>query len=187
VNKTILSCLFIVAAMVQDHGPSGYYPLVLTGLVFCLGGDVCLALPHRRAFLVGLTSFLLGHVFYVIAFASFAQMDLRTLAGSAAVFVASGCVYLWLKPHLGPMNGPVVAYVLVISLMLCGAWSVAGNNHVSWSGSVAVLAGASAFYLSDLFVARDRFLGKAFVNRLIGLPLYYAGQFLLAFSVGMLG
>jgi hypothetical protein len=27
-------------------------------------------------------------------------------------------------------------------------------------------------------------LKKKFINRLIGLPLYYSGQFLLAFSVG---
>jgi hypothetical protein len=41
-----------------------------------------------------------------------------------------------------------------------------------------------AFYLSDLFVARQRFVAPAFANRLYGLPLYYLGQFLLAFSVG---
>ncbi len=39
------------------------------------------------------------------------------------------------------------------------------------------------FYLSDLFVARERFVTSAFVNRLVGLPLYYGGQVLLALSV----
>jgi hypothetical protein len=33
-------------------------------------------------------------------------------------------------------------------------------------------------------VARQRFVAPAFANRLYGLPLYYLGQFLLAFSVG---
>jgi hypothetical protein len=37
-----------------------------------------------------------------------------------------------------------------------------------------------------VFVARDRFLKKDFFNRLVGLPLYYTGQFILAFSVGVL-
>ena len=55
-----------------------------------------------------------------------------------------------------------------------------------YSGNVKILAGAIAFYLSDLFVARDRFLKNDFINRLVGLPLYYLGQFLLAFSVGFL-
>lgn len=31
----------------------------------------------------------------------------------------------------------------------------------------------------------DRFIKKQMLNRCIGLPLYYAGQFLLAFSVGV--
>jgi hypothetical protein len=46
--------------------------------------------------------------------------------------------------------------------------------------------GAVSFYFSDVFVARDRFLKKEFLNRLTGLPMYYAGQFFLAFSVGLL-
>lgn len=49
-----------------------------------------------------------------------------------------------------------------------------------------VFGGALLFYLSDIFVARDRFLKTSFLNRLVGLPIYYAGQFLLAFSVGLL-
>jgi hypothetical protein len=47
-----------------------------------------------------------------------------------------------------------------------------------------IFSGAASFYISDLFVARDRFLKMEFKNRLLGLPLYYFGQFLLAFSVG---
>jgi hypothetical protein len=49
-----------------------------------------------------------------------------------------------------------------------------------------VFAGAVAFYFSDVFVARDRFVKNEFINRLVGLPMYYAGQFLIAFSLGFL-
>jgi hypothetical protein len=51
---------------------------------------------------------------------------------------------------------------------------------------MAAFGGALGFYVSDIFVARQRFLKTDFVNRLIGLPLYYGGQFLLAFSTGWL-
>lgn len=67
-TKTLLSCLFIFTALVQPHPDPGYFYLLLTGLIFCLGGDVFLALPQDRAFLMGLVSFLLGHVWYVISF-----------------------------------------------------------------------------------------------------------------------
>ena len=66
--KSSLSCLFVVTALVQPHPIPGYFYLLLIGLIFCLGGDVFLALPQERAFLLGLVSFLLGHVFYVICF-----------------------------------------------------------------------------------------------------------------------
>ena len=46
--------------------------------------------------------------------------------------------------------------------------------------SVCVLLGALAFFVSDLAVARDRFVVKQFSNRLWGLPAYYLGQVLLA-------
>jgi hypothetical protein len=43
--------------------------------------------------------------------------------------------------------------------------------------------GAILFYLSDLAVARHRFVKAEFLNRGIGLPLYYAGQVLIAMAV----
>jgi hypothetical protein len=40
------------------------------------------------------------------------------------------------------------------------------------------------FYLSDLAVARQRFVHASFVNRAFGLPLYYAAQILIGLTVG---
>jgi uncharacterized membrane protein YhhN len=84
------------------------------------------------------------------------------------------------------MHGPVLLYIIAITLMLSGASSVFGNSNLNPQGRIMVLVGALSFYFSDVFVARDRFLKKAFFNRLVGLPMYYTGQFLLAFSVGSL-
>jgi len=70
--------------------------------------------------------------------------------------------------------------------MVVGAWTVLGDAGLNSTGRLLVFVGAVSFYLSDLFVARDRFLKSEFTNRLIGLPLYYCGQFLLAFSVGLI-
>ena len=43
--------------------------------------------------------------------------------------------------------------------------------------------GAGLFFVSDLFVARGRFVRPGKVNQLVGWPLYYAGQFLPALSL----
>ena len=46
-----------------------------------------------------------------------------------------------------------------------------------------LLAGAALFFVSDLAVARDKFVGASFLNRAWGLPAYYAGQLLIAWSL----
>jgi len=43
--------------------------------------------------------------------------------------------------------------------------------------------GAGLFFVSDLFVARGRFVSPGKVNQLLGWPLDFAGQFLLALSI----
>jgi uncharacterized membrane protein YhhN len=48
---------------------------------------------------------------------------------------------------------------------------------------VKLAVGAALFFASDLAVARNRFVAKAFVNRAWGLPAYYAGQLLIAWSI----
>ncbi len=185
-TKIPLSCLFIFTALVQPHPISSYYQFFLVGFLFCLAGDVCLALPQKKMFLAGLISFLLGHAFYIFAFFTVAQISRWTWVGALVVFIISGSVYSWLRPRLGSMKGPVLVYVIVISVMFSGAWSVLGESNLTLLGRIMVFVGALSFYFSDVFVARDRFLKKESLNRLIGLPMYYAGQFLLAFSVGLL-
>ena len=185
--KTVLSLLFILAVLVQPHPIPSYFYLLLAGLIVCMGGDVFLALPQGKMFLFGLVSFLLGHLCYILAFFSVAETSTWTWIGLLTVFVMSAWIYSWLRPHLGSMNIPVLVYVIIISIMVSGAWTVLGDLDLTRSGRIMVFIGALSFYFSDVFVARDRFIGQQFLNRLLGLPLYYAGQFLLAFSVGLLG
>jgi hypothetical protein len=47
-----------------------------------------------------------------------------------------------------------------------------------------ILLGAGLFYVSDLAVARDRFIAPGFANAAWGLPLYYGGQLVLALTLG---
>jgi uncharacterized membrane protein YhhN len=186
ISKTALSALFVLTAWLQPHAIPRYTLLLIMGLIFCMGGDICLAFPQRRMFLLGLISFLVGHIFYGVAFFGVAPLNSWTGFGSFGVLVMGAGVYLWLAPHLGDMKRPVQVYVLVISAMVVGAVTVAADHRFTWVGRVMVLGGAICFYFSDIFVARDRFVKEEFTNRVIGLPMYYGGQFLLAFSVGFL-
>jgi uncharacterized membrane protein YhhN len=93
--------------------------------------------------------------------------------------LVGGVVVRQLWPHVpGPLRGAVVGYVVVISVMVSfAAGSVAGGR-----GAIRLFA-ATLFYLSDLSVARDRFLDAGLGNRLWGLPAYYVAQILFAWSV----
>ncbi len=184
-TKPLASLGFIMLAMVQSHPVPTYYYWILAGLVFCLGGDVFLALPQKPMFLVGLISFLLGHVLYVFGFLALVSISAWIQVETLIIICISTAVFIWLKPHLGSMLVPVVVYVTVISLMLIGALAVFNSSTIAPGGRNLVMVGAVLFYLSDLSVARNRFVKKEYVNRLVGLPLYYTGQYLLALSVNL--
>jgi uncharacterized membrane protein YhhN len=81
---------------------------------------------------------------------------------------------------------PVLLYILVITVMASGAWAVFWKSSFQISGRMLILVGSLCFYFSDLFVARNKFIKEEYRNRLIGLPFYYSGQFLLAFSIALL-
>ena len=84
---------------------------------------------------------------------------------------------------------PVLTYLVAISLMVAlgyGAMSAALARGVPAPISALLLIAPLAFYLSDLAVARDRFVSPGLVNRICGLPLYYAAQILFAVSIDLL-
>ncbi len=175
--KPLASAGFIIAAVLAGALRSDYGVMVLAGLAFSLVGDVLLISQDLRAFRGGLVSFLLGHVAYVVAFAGLGP-SVGWSTGAAVPLVVVGAVVMrWLGPHLGRMFIPVLAYVVVITVMVVLAAGTLGHP-----GGEVRLAGAVAFFLSDLSVARDRFVARGFINRAWGLPMYYGGQLLLAYS-----
>jgi len=186
IAKSILSLLFVITALLQPHSVPTYYHYLFVGLIFCLIGDVCLALPQEKAFMMGLVSFLLGHVLYISAFLSLVPIPHWFSPWVFIIFGISAFIFFWLRPHLKSMLIPVLLYIVVITVMVSGAWAVFWKSSFQTSGRTLLLAGSFCFYFSDVFVARDKFIKEEYRNRLLGLPLYYTGQFLLAFSVGVL-
>ena len=184
-TKTILSCMFVWLAFRQPSSLPDYSFYIIVGLALCLIGDVCLAWPGEKAFQVGLVAFLLGHIIYIIAFSRLIGISAWAAPTAILFWLFSLFAFLWLRPHLKAMLVPVGIYILVITSMVTGSWAVFAGTSLSYGGRLFVLGGAFLFYLSDLFVARNQFVKPDFINRLFGLPLYYLGQFFLAFSIGL--
>lgn len=162
---------FLAVPLTLGLGTS-YARLVFAGLVLSALGDALLLSAARRAFLAGLAAFLAAHLAYA---AAFAPLSSPSPWAAAALAAAAALVLRWLWPHVGDMRIPVLAYAAALSAML---WLALGVPRPG------VRAGALLFYLSDLGVARDRFVRAGVANRLAALPLYYAGQYLLALSTG---
>jgi uncharacterized membrane protein YhhN len=179
--KPLASACFIALALQSGALDNDFGRWLLAGLVLCMAGDVFLIAHHDRTFLAGLASFLLGHLLYVVAFL---QLPLSLPALLVSLVPASLLAVLslrWLRPHLpSHMKVPVLAYIAVISSMLLMAGGTWGSGPGLW-----VLTGAWGFAVSDLAVARNQFVSPGFSNRLWGLPLYFASQLVLAFSVGL--
>ncbi len=153
--------------------------VMVAGLCLAALGDVLLIPKDPRAFLAGLVAFLLGHVAYAIAFV-IRGVDLTATAVALLLLaLAAVPVLRWLWPSVGPrMRAPVAAYVVVITGMVALAAGTARQ------GGVWLLVGATAFYLSDLAVARHQFVKRELANRMWGLPLYFFAQLLLAAQTG---
>ena len=178
-TKPLASAAFVAFALQMGARQSEYGLWVLTALVACWLGDVLLIPAHQGSFKAGILSFLAGHVFYSVAFLVHG-VDARWAMLGAVVLacIAWPVGGVLLRSVDRSLRRPVAAYILVISGMLAlgiGAWARAQE--------MVFLVAPAAFYLSDLAVARNRFLQPGFVNRLIGLPLYYAAQLLFAWSV----
>ena len=180
ITKTILSSCFIIIALLQRYSGQTYYYWVLSALIFCFIGDILLALPEEKHFFYGLIAFLFGHLLYIAGFAQLVAVFNYT--AFYIFLLLSALIYLWAHPFLKDMKIPVGVYVIVITAMIVLAFSIFIDEEMPITGRFMVVFGALNFYLSDTLVARDQFIKNEWINRLVGLPMYYAAQFLLAFS-----
>ncbi len=179
VLKPLASTGFVLSALQYGALGTGYGRAVLGALCLSWWGDVLLIPRSQKAFVLGLGAFLLGHVGYAGAFL------VRGVSWGPAVVVGLlalallGLIARWLMPKVpAEMKGPVMAYMVVITAMV--SLSV---GTVAAHGNAMIAVGALAFYLSDLSVARDRFVSPGFDNKLWGWPLYFGAQLILAATV----
>ncbi len=178
IAKPVASTLFIAIAVSAGATATPFGQLILLGLVLSWLGDVFLIPKRQLFFIAGLASFLLAHVAYSAAFLLLPLTASSLGVGAIAMTIFAGIILRWLWPHLPQSMRPAVAaYVLAISLMV-----ILAAGTIADAG-VALLTGAVLFAVSDVFVARERFVSSSIANRLWGLPLYYTAQLILALNV----
>jgi uncharacterized membrane protein YhhN len=68
----------------------------------------------------------------------------------------------------------VFAYCVVISTMVALSLSAVAAGNSVWLG-----VGAVCFFVSDILIAFERFVGANLRNRIAGIPLYFFAQLAL--------
>lgn len=144
------------------------------GLLLCWLGDVA---GYRGYFELSAGAFLLGHLAFSCGFLARGGDRRRLLLGTWPVALATGLVAAWLMPHVGPgLRFLVVAYMVIISLLVIAACGSRLPN--SW----LLIVAAVLFYVSDIAVARWKFVAPGSDQRFFCYPLYYSACLLLALA-----
>ena len=142
-------------------------------------GDISL-LPSGtgRWFIVGIAAFLMAHLAYVAAFFSMGLDPLWTASSALILVPISIQIYRWLITDVSDkLRGPVLAYIAVITLMVCAGMGAFGTDQ----GRSLIPPAVLLFLISDIAVARQRFKKPGFANKVWGLPTYFIAQLLFAF------
>ena len=166
---------FLLVALFCGALRTHYGRWILPGLIFCFFGDVF----GSGEFEMSVASFFLAHVAFIAAFLARGIAWRKAIIAAIPMLMASAAAVVWLYPHVPDRLWlGVLAYISIISLMVTLA--AAGRGDMGYR--LAAL-GAVVFYVSDIFVARGKFVSSGAINSVLCYPLYYTSCLLLAHSV----
>ncbi len=187
--KTLASLAFVCLGLLGAARAGGAYAwLTWIGLILGAAGDVLLQFMDCRPkdrepfFRAGLGAFLIGHAFYIVAFALLGRVTGWAVLLAAALFAALFLLQFPARMDLKGQKVPVYAYAAVISVMTAFAVLSFG------AGARGALVGLGGI----LFLVSDAILALIFFSpiREKSLPTwnlitYYAAQILLAISIAV--
>ena len=175
-GKMAASTVFVLFAVYLDALESVHGKALMVALLCSWVGDLLLLPGKSRWFLYGLVSFLLAHIAFALCFIQRGIDTGQLLLPGAGVGFLVLIISYWLLPHVEhEMKLPVLGYMAAIVVMVILAFAT--HHHLP---NAAIPVAACLFLVSDLFVARDRFVKKEAWNRIIGTPLYFGAQMIFA-------
>ena len=167
----ILPILLLIAVSVKQYKLNGdnKLKLFIIGLLFCMGGDIFLAVDRENLFVFGLGSFLIGHLFYIAAMLPITKQN---LLGLALLSVYGISMMSLLTPNLAELLVPVVIYLLVLLLM-------AATSMTSKLSNPILIIGGLSFAISDSLIGVDKFYVDIPYAGLWIMITYYLAQYCL--------
>jgi len=179
VLKVLASAGFVAVAFSEGAPGDAWRVALVAGLVVALVGDALLSRHETWAFSGGMAAFLTMHLCYLSGFLSRGVEPVTLAIAAVASGTSAALVWRWARAHLPDRLRPAIAVYMGILALDLAAGVSAGITRPA--GMLA--AGVLLVALSDIAVLRQRFVAPSLVNKAVGLPVYYAGQLLLAWAV----
>lgn len=202
--KMSCSTVFVLTALLAMFAAgnfSSYAFLILGGLVFSWIGDYILhSDTNEKHFIIGLFSFLLGHICYIIAFFKAQNLyfpDAPFLECAEALLMVGGvcfgqCRLHVLRANYGKAFIPCTIYMNVIMLMFVKAVSLsvrflteAPTENAVLTG-IILIVGVCMFDVSDFTLALLRFTDRystSYAMRKLNVWTYFFAQMCLGFTI----
>ena len=181
----LLSLIAFVILEILRGIKSAFAFLALAGLFFSLIGDILLIFQEWGDYFVyGLGAFLTAHVFYIFAFNKtyLENHEIRLLkryGWVSMLIVAYGFFFFnTVKDFLHEMMGPVLIYMMVISVMMMVAlnrYKKVKNSSFFW-----IAIGAFSFFASDSLLAWNKFVREIDYSHFLIMFTYGFAQFGIA-------
>lgn len=148
-----LATILVIGLALASGAPTGHIVVGVIALVLCLAGDVAL-MPIIDNFVLGLVSFLLGHLVFIGLFAQYGWPKWwlgGVAAALAAVLVATAGrrIVAGAAAKDAGLRIPVLAYLTIISAMAICGWA----TGMGW-----VIAGTTLFVISDSLLGWRQFV-----------------------------
>ncbi|MBI1404946.1 MAG: lysoplasmalogenase [Caulobacter sp.] len=162
------------------------WTILAAGFALCALGDAFLAGDPKRWLAPGLVAFLLGHICFIalfghaLAVAGLPPIGPAILIGMALIVLTGSAMLAWLWRDLGSLRWPVVAYVVVITVMACTGLVDAASRPAWAIGGVLFMA-SDAILAVQLFKQRELLVSPR-LNAWAIWFLYYGAQ--VAFLLG---
>ena len=168
--------LLMAIYLLMLPGKRSFQWLVIVGLILGMTGDILLEYS-AATFLYGLIAFLLGHIFYIIAFLTDGRRP--GLVYAIFIYLYGVAVYSFLDTGTMKAQGmalPVMLYILVITTMV---WRAAARYHdpkVNQESARAGVIGSLLFLASDSLLAILLFVYSIPYAGIVVIITYWLGQ-----------
>jgi uncharacterized membrane protein YhhN len=179
--KPVAALSFVFISFKLGALESGYGRLILFSLALCAVGDILLLNRKLKiSFFCGMFVFAIAHLLFSLSFIKSSTFDFASLVTFLPLIMILGCInFMYLLPRVPHKFKPfILLYGLAIFMMITSAYTFMYEQKL-------ILIAAIFFVLSDIFVAKDRFIKRSTKNALLITPLYFAAQGLFAFSVSV--